>query len=184
MEVITDQDVTQIANLLADGAVGVLRTDTLYGIICVASNESSVQRIYQLKGRDDNKPPIVLVANQVQLYDEPTAKGKVLLDKDWPGPVSVVLPSQNAPRWIRRTNDSVAYRLPDNEFIQALLRKTGPLIAPSANPQNAPAATSIQQAIDYFGEELDFYVDGGEVGDVQPSKIYRVLQDGKVEQLR
>lgn len=102
----------------------------------------------------------------------------------WPGKVSVIMPSVNAPIWIRRDNNSVAYRLPANAELRDLIAKTGPLIAPSANPEGYKPAMNIDEAYDYFGDGVDAYVDGGYVLDDTPSQLLLVRDDGTVERLR
>lgn len=174
----------ELVDRLKSGAVGVLRTDTLYGIVAAAGNEAAVERVYELKGRDGNKSPIVLVHGQTDLFDTPTNATEDYLSEVWPGPVSVILPSSNAPDWITRGNGSVAYRLPADQSLHWLLERTGPLIAPSANPQGDPPATSLDQALGYFGYGVDFYVDGGTVQNMSPSRLMRLHNNGTAERLR
>lgn len=174
----------EVVRLLQAGGVGILRTDTLYGVVASATNEVAVQRIYELKGRDETKSPIVLVSNQSQVFDAVSDEHERLLGDVWPGPVSVIIPSVDAPVWIRRDNDSVAYRLPKSSELQNLVDQTGPLIAPSANPQSLSPAMTIQQAVGYFGDKVDFYVDGGEVIDPSPSQILQITSSGEVKRLR
>lgn len=184
MKILTRHDSEDIITLLLSGGVVVLRTDTLYGLLCLADNQTAVERVYACKGRDDNKSPIVLVATDKQLFDAPSDATKTLLSEMWPGKVSVIMASANAPKWIERGNGSVAYRLPDDEWLRRMLTQTGPLIAPSANPQGHMPARTINQAILYFGDKVDAYVDGGEVSDDTPSALVRLSADGGVERLR
>ncbi|HET8883881.1 MAG TPA: L-threonylcarbamoyladenylate synthase [Candidatus Saccharimonadales bacterium] len=184
MNIIHQDDTAAVTAALRAGKIGVIRTDTLYGLVCRADSQAAVERIYQVKGRDDNKSPIVLVASAQQLFDAPDGRTGQLLTTVWPGKVSVIIPTIAAPSWIERGNKSVAYRLPDNTWLQSTLAQTGPLIAPSANPQSRPPAQTIRQAIAYFGEQVDFYVDGGEVTDDTPSQLLCVSVDGAVEKLR
>ena len=168
--------------ILLSGGIGVIRTDTLYGIVARAQNQSAVERVYALKSRDEKKSPIVLVSSIDQLFD--AVDTPAVVASYWPGKVSIVLPSVDAPVWIRRDNHSVAYRLPHDSALQNLLNITGPLIAPSANPEGKKPASSIDEAVAYFGDEVDFYVDGGTITDNSPSKLIRVSQSGDVEVLR
>lgn len=184
MKIFDDPLDPNIAQRLVAGQVGVLRTDTLYGLVCVATNQQAVERIFALKSRDEVKSPIVLVSDSTQLFDTPGESEQEILSQVWPGKTSVIVRSKDAPAWIERGNSSVAYRLPDSDQLQQLLDITGPLIAPSANPQGKPPARNIQEAIDYFGENVDFYVDGGEVTELQPSALIRIAGDGTVEKLR
>lgn len=174
----------QVASLLKSGKVGILRTDTLYGLVCRADDEAAVNRVYVLKDRGEHKSPIVLIASAAQLFDQPPAFANELLAQSWPGSVSIILPSTKAPKWLRRENESIAYRLPDSADLQQLIAATGPLIAPSANPEGREPAMSIDEAYDYFGESVDFYVDGGLVKDNTPSRLILVKQDGTTVRLR
>lgn len=184
MKVFTSVNDPEIVRLLSSGGIGVIRTDTLYGLIGRADDQTAVQRIYDLKHRDEAKSPIVLIGLPEQVYDEPNEQAKRVMAGSWPGKVSLILPSENAPEWIRRGNASVAYRLPDDVALRQLLRSVGPLVAPSANPEGETPAMDIHQAAAYFGSGVDFYVDGGIVVDDTPSRLIRVHPDGQTERLR
>ena len=184
MKVFSSVNDPEIARILVTGGIGVLRTDTLYGIVARADDETAVRRIYELKGRDDHKSPIVLISDNDQVYDSLTAIHDTYVSTVWPGPVSVIIPSKNSPSWIRRGNDSVAYRMPALDDLRRLIRSTGPLIAPSANPQGMQPALNMRDARYYFTDKIDFYVDGGTVDDPQPSRLVRLKNDGEVERLR
>ena len=178
---VNDPEITDILNA---GGVGVIRTDTLYGLVACAQNEAAVRRIYELKGRDDDKSPIVLIADTNAIFDSMDIQHKEYISHVWPGPVSVIIPSKQAPSWIRRGNDSVAYRMPDNDELRTLLSETGALIAPSANPQGMQPAMNIQEAKYYFGDRVDFYVDNGTVESREPSKLIRLDESGGITRLR
>ncbi len=184
MTVFTSVNDPQIARILLAGGIGVLRTDTLYGLVARADSDHAVKRIYVLKGRDDHKSPIVLIDGLDQLYDQVPSDSESLLQSVWPGPVSVILPSRQAPLWIRRENDSVAYRMPDEPALRRLIRLVGPLIAPSANPQGKIPASSLQEAERYFTDQVDFYIDGGPVKDAEPSQLIMIGNNGGVTRLR
>lgn len=168
---------------LQTGGVAVIRTDTLYGILCLASNKQAVTRVYSLKQRNESKSPIVLISDQSQLYDLPNESLAPALDMMWPGPYSIILPSMLAPSWITRENGSVAYRVPAHDDLRYLIKQTGPLIAPSANLEGRPPALTVQQAVDYFGDKVDIYVDGGQVVDTRASTLLR-FTGNKFEKLR
>lgn len=174
----------RVVRALQDGAIGVLRTDTLYGVVARADDEAAVRRVYEAKGRDDTKSPIVLISALHQLYDQPDEPAAELLSDVWPGKVSVILEAVKAPAWLSRGNGSVAYRLPADDELRELIARTGPLIAPSANLQGETPAMTIDEAEAYFGQAMDFYVDGGQVVDDSPSQLLRLGKDGEVERLR
>lgn len=182
MTVDTDT-LNDVTSILLSGGIGILRTDTLYGIVSSAMDERAVERIYRVKGRTPTKPPIILIASPDQLLNEYDDRTMQRVGDLWPGRNSIILDAPGAPSWLVRVGNSLAYRVPDNEALRQLLEKTGPLIAPSANPEGEPPAMSIDEAKDYFGEKVDFYVDGGRVTDDTPSKLYRLHID-HLERLR
>lgn len=184
MRVLTDKHDQDAIRILADGGIGILRTDTLYGVVARADNEQAVERVYHLKSRNEAKSPIVLIGSTDQLYDEPGEVLKNVMHTMWPGKVSIIVPSVKAPNWLTRGNKSVAYRLPADEALRQLILRTGPLIAPSANPEGEMPAMNIREAIEYFGESVDFYIDEGQVTDDTPSQLLRLAENGKVERLR
>jgi L-threonylcarbamoyladenylate synthase len=161
-----------IVLLLKKGGIGVVRTDTLYGLVAVANNDVAVERVFAAKHRTYNKSPIVMISRLDQLFDAIDTSISDRLIGLWPGKNSIILPTRRAPDWITRGKSSVAYRLPDDEKLRDLIDKTGPLVAPSANPEGLPPAMNIDEAKEYFGDKVDFYVDGGTVTDNTPSRLY------------
>jgi L-threonylcarbamoyladenylate synthase len=173
----------QVVAALQAGGVGVLRTDTLYGVVARAADEQAVEKVYQIKGRTPSKSPIVLIASVDQMFDTYDVHILEGLHGLWPGKNSVILPS-NGPAWLTRGNNSIAYRLPADAALRELLEQTGPLIAPSANPEGQLPARTVAEANAYFGNKVDFYVDGCSVTDDTPSKLYRLVANGELERLR
>lgn len=184
MIVFPDPNSPKLIEMLNSGAIGVMLTDTLYGLVGRADSEAAVERIFDLKNRDPSKPPISLIADVSQLYD-PLPEGiDATVGGMWPGPNTVIIPSPSAPAWLTRGGDGASYRIPDNARLRSLLEQTGPLIAPSANPEGMPPARSIGEAQAYFGDNVDFYVDGGVAFSDKPSSLFSMTADGDMEQLR
>lgn len=170
------------ANTLKKDGIGVMLTDTIYGVVGRALSKKAVQRIYRLKQRNPDKPFIILISSYADL-SKFGVKPSPALKKYWPGKVSIILRAP-APklRYLHRGTKALAFRLPQSAKLRAFLRKTGPLVAPSANPEGLPPARDIQEAAQYFGDKVDFYLDGGRrLG--KPSKLIRIAQ-GKIEILR
>ena len=165
---------------MTPGGLAVLRTDTIYGIVARADDEQAVHRLYEVRDRNVAKSCIVLIADASQQYGaNPTDLPEAVV------PTSYAVPAADAPSWLLRTNDELAYRIPRVEWLRELLRQTGPLIAPSANPEGLPPARTIAEAREYFGDNVNYYLDGGEVPvDVQPSRLIRIRAGGTQEQLR
>lgn len=155
------------------GAVGVIPTDTVYGIVARASDEAAVARLYRLKQRD-RKPGTVIAAS----VEDFVALGIERRHLDtatrfWPGPVSVALPDREP-----SSERQPAIRIPDHEALRALLRMTGPLMTSSANQPGEPPATTFTEAEAYFGDAVDFYIDGGDLSGRAPSTIIKITDDG------
>lgn len=174
----------KVVDLLRQGAVGVIRTDTLYGLVGVVGSREAFERVYKVRGRSLNKPSIVLVSSFNQMFDKAPAYASAFLKEVWPGKTSVILPSVDAPDWVQCGTGTVSYRLIEPGELADLIGKVGPLVAPSANHEGQPPADTIEKAIEYFGDAVDFYVDGGKVTNDEPSKIYLFDASGKPERLR
>lgn len=170
-----------LLKLLQQGAVGVLPTDTIYGIVCQAGNPDAVARLYKIKHRD-HKPGTVIAANIDQL-EKLGIKRRYLkaVEHLWPNSLSIEIP--NSITYLNQATGRQAFRIPLSQTVRRFLEQTGPLLTSSANqPGQNPAAT-IKEAQAYFGDEADFYVDGGDMSDHKPSTIIRIVDDA-IEVLR
>lgn len=146
----------ELVNILNKGGVAVMPTDTLYGLVARADKPEAIKRIYEIKGRDPGKKLITLIGDIGQLVNfdvAVTPELKARVEQYWPGPVSLILPGKN--------RESIAFRLPADEALMAILHQAGPLVAPSANPEGEPPAEAVDEARAYFGERVDYYLDGG-----------------------
>lgn len=173
----------QVSELLKGGAVGVLPSDTQYGIMACASSPQAVEKLYALKKRDA-KPGTVIADNIEQLVGLGIKRRYLVAVQDfWPNPLSVVIPTGFDLEYLHRGKLSLAIRIPKDTKLRGLLKKIGPLMTSSANqPGERPAAT-IAEAQDYFADKVDFYVDGGNLGNRKPSTVIRIVDDA-IEVLR
>ncbi len=172
-----------IINSLQDGLIGVIPTDTVYGLACSALHQNSVSRLYGLKNREA-KPGTLLAANIDQVIDLGIPRRYLkAVEHYWPNSISIVVPTVVTLRYLDQGIGSLAIRIPDDDVVHKLLLSTGPLITTSANkPGEQPSAT-ISDAKAYFGDRVDFYVDGGDLSRRLSSTIIRVVDD-TVEVLR
>lgn len=184
---------SEAVKILKNDGIGVIPTDTTYGIVCSALSKKSVERVYRLRKRSSNKPVIVLIGSKfdVQMFSvklEPRTSN--ILNKLWPGPVSVILPvipylagafgegrshksSVVKFKYLHRGKKAIAFRVPADMALRRFLNKTGPLIAPSANFEGEPPAKTIKEAQKYFGDKVGFYIDGGKLSR-KPSKVISI----------
>ncbi|MBI2019322.1 threonylcarbamoyl-AMP synthase [Candidatus Daviesbacteria bacterium] len=175
------EDAEQIVKLLQQGKVGVMPTDTIYGLVGSALNPQAVEEIYLLRKRDSSKPMIILISSLEDLLDFDivlTNQQKEFLNKIWPNPVSVILPCPfDRFFYLHRGKKSLAFRMPDNKNLLKILQKTGSLVAPSANIEKQKPAETIEEAKGYFNDQVAFYADEGQLKSI-PSTIIRLYEDG------
>ncbi len=164
MSYFSDSFDKEVITLLQNGAVGFMPSDTIYGLSCRALDKKTVERLRKIKGRDKNKPFIVLISSADQL-DE---LGIITTDaapalRYWPGRLTIICQAEGAPLWLHRGTKTLAVRQPDDETLRQLIDKTGPLISTSANIADQRPAKSFAGAQKLFGDKLDFYVDRGTI---------------------
>lgn len=181
---LNDYDV-HCAACLSAGGVAVIPTDTIYGIVARAEDKDAVERLYTIRKRNPNKACLILIADMEDLKRfgiTLSPEDKDVLAPLWPGPNTIIIPNEN-PAWahIARGTGALAFRLPAKEELRELIRATGPLIAPSANPEGLPPAKTTAEAQAYFGNDIGCYVDEGELHG-NPSTLWR-LEHGALTQI-
>jgi L-threonylcarbamoyladenylate synthase len=169
--------------LAQPGAVGVLPTDTVYGLVARAGDQAAVKRLYDLKLRE-GKPGTIVAASIDQLVGL-GLKARYLkaVEQFWPGAVSVVIPCGPELAYLHEGKYSLAVRIPDNKPLLNMLSIIGPLLTSSANHPGESVANTVAEAQKYFGDGVDFYVDGGDLSGHQPSTVIRIVDDA-IEILR
>lgn len=160
--------------MIKDGGVGVIPTDTVYGLVTQAKNKKSVARLYELKNRY-KKPGTIIAANIEQLANLGIERKYLdMAARFWPGPISIIMPSGVLLRYLHQGVGSLACRLVSDSDIYKLLLETGPLLTSSANLPGEPVANNIREAKKYFGKSVDFYIDGGDLSDRKPSSLIEI----------
>lgn len=178
---LTLQDTEEVIRLLQQGKIGVMPTDTIYGLVGSALNPQTVEEIYLLRKREISKPMIILISSLDDLLDFDivlTSKQKDFLNNIWPNPVSVILACPfDRFFYLHRDKKSLAFRIPDNKNLLNILQKVGPLVAPSANIEKEKPAEDINAAKQYFTDQISFYIDGGQLKS-KPSTVIQLYEDG------
>ena len=180
----------EAASLIASGELVAVPTETVYGLACSALNAEAVEQVYEVKGRPEVKPLSLMIHKGAALtrYCEGIPKqARVLMDKFWPGPLTIVLRSKDiVPDIVRAGGDTVALRCPDHPMTQTILKKAKlPFAAPSANPSGSKSPVTAQEVLDYFDGRIAAVVDGGRCGLGRESTIidmsaapYKILRQG------
>jgi tRNA threonylcarbamoyl adenosine modification protein (Sua5/YciO/YrdC/YwlC family) len=159
-------------------------TDTIYGLVARAQDKDAVARLYALKHRD-HKPGTIIAATIEQLID--LGVDQAHLDKvkqRWPNPLSVETPLSNDLAYLHQDTGRQGLRVVADEAVRKILLQTGPLLTSSANHPGEPGAVTVADAWDYFGDNIDFYVDGGDLSGRAPSTIIRITNTGDIEVIR
>jgi L-threonylcarbamoyladenylate synthase len=173
----------EIVSALKPGVVGVIPSDTVYGLVARAGDRQAVERLYALKSRE-HKPGTVIAASVVQLIELGLPEQQLRrVEHLWPNPLSVILPARPELAYIHQDLDSFPVRIPKDKELRAVLELTVPLATSSANLPGEPPAVSVAEAREYFGDQVDFYVDGGELANRAPSTIIRIVGD-EIEVIR
>lgn len=175
----------EVITLLQNGAIGVIPTDTVYGVVARLFDEVAVSRIYDVKAHSPTRAVgTILIGDPGQLDDLVPKELVMLAQSYWPGPTSVVLPVNDALHYAHRGLCSLPFRHSNSMALNDIVRQTGPLATSSANLSGQPVATTLQEAIDYFGNTVDFYVDGGDCSAKNASRIISIDKDGNEHVIR
>lgn len=163
-------------HLQTPGEIAIIPTDTVYGVVARAADPDAVARLYKLKHREA-KPGTIVAASIDQLV-ELGVKRRYLtaVEQFWPGAISVITPVGEELGYIHQGVGSLAFRIPDDPWLLELLQQTGPLLTSSANQPGEPPATTVEEAKNYFGNDVEWYEDGGSVNR-EPSTVIRVIDD-------
>ena len=154
------------AEIIRRGGLVGIPTETVYGLGANGLDEQAVARIFQAKGRPQDNPLILHVAQPEEMenfcHDIPPA-AYALAEKFWPGPLTMVLPARDiVPRRTTAGLDTVAVRCPDSEITRQIIRLSGaPIAAPSANLSGKPSTTTAQHVLHDHDGNIDAIVDDG-----------------------
>jgi len=174
-----DNILQSIIKKIKIGGIGIIPTDTIYGIVANALDPVVVEKVYDLKHRNTTKRFIVLIGSFADLHlfnIELKENTKKILNKLWPGPFSIDLPvSDKKFKYLTRDSDSLAFRFPKSKKLLEILKETGPIIAPSANPEGDNPVVNLSEAKKYF-PNLDFYINGGILKN-NPSTVVSIVGD-------
>ena len=161
------EQITQAANIIRSGGVVAFPTETVYGLGASAFNEKAVARIFEIKRRPYFDPLILHVGGIDWLDDlvrDIPELARALIDRLWPGPLTVVLPKKPIVPDIATSGlPGAAVRMPSNEIARRLIAEAGvPIAAPSANLFGCVSPTAAAHVRDGLGGAVDMLIDGGE----------------------
>lgn len=163
----SEQAVRKAAEIMSQGGIVGIPTETVYGLAADAGNEAAVRSIFEAKGRPQDNPLIVHISRIEQLPSlvrEIPPLALKLAEKFWPGPLTMIFPkSDKIPRTTSGGLDTVAVRMPSSPEARAIIDSCGfPLAAPSANLSGSPSPTSARHVMNDMDGRIPLIIDGGE----------------------
>ena len=172
------------------GGVVAIPTESFYALAAAATNPAAVRLVYELKGRPEGMPILVLIADRTQLdalVDRIPPAAEVLMNTYWPGPLTLVFPaSSRLPTELTAGTSSVGIRQLGIPELTPILQHIGPVTGTSANRSGSPPARTAEEVQSTFNGEIDLILDGGPTPGGKPSTIVdardpvQVLREGPV----
>lgn len=166
MKTIVTKHIEAAAEVLLNGGIISMPTETVYGLAGIAYNEAAVKEIYRVKQRPFYNP-LILHISGIEKIDTVAAYipelAYRLAEEFWPGPMTLVLPKKTeVPGIVTAGHDTVAIRVPAHPVARQLLAAVaGPIAAPSANPFGRVSPTTALHVRDYFEGKIPLILDGG-----------------------
>lgn len=180
----------EAAEIIQNGGLCAVPTETVYGLAGNGLNEDAVRQIYEVKGRPAIKPLSLMVPGSEAMdeyCEDVPQEAKLLARRFWPGPLTIVLKAKKfIPQIVLAGGNTVGLRCPRHEMTLRLLEFAGcPFAAPSANPSGEESPKNAGKVLEYFDGKIDAVIDGGACGIGKESTIidmsaapYRILRRG------
>ncbi len=172
--------ILKVVDILKDGGVVVYPTDTYYGIGCDIMNKKAIERIYQIKQRNKNKPFSFICSDltNISQYAKVSNYAYKTMKRLLPGPYTFILEgSKFVPKIMLTKRKTAGIRVPDNPICQALVKELGnPVITTSATRPDGTIFHDASLIHEYFGKRVDVVIDGSIVPG-QPSSVILLIDD-------
>jgi L-threonylcarbamoyladenylate synthase len=177
----------QAIRVLREGGVVAMPTDTVYGLIAVATDSAAVDRVYQAKVRDQDQPLPLFVGSveQAELVVEMNDAARALASEFWPGALTIVL--RKRPSFRTRAaagGETIGLRVPADQVLREIALQIGPLTGTSANLSGREEAHDAASVREQLGDAVDFVVDAKPVTTGKPSTIVDAVEPAMVRLLR
>lgn len=162
----SEQDIDMLAHALRNGELVSIPTETVYGLGANGLDPEAMDKIYAAKGRPSDNPLILHVPNSKSikpLVTEVSATAQALMDRFWPGPLTITLPKSDlVPDRATGGLPRVALRCPAHDECRMLLQRAGiPIAAPSANISGRPSPTTAQDVYNDMNGRISYILDAG-----------------------
>ena len=183
---LSDDDADEIAKIVEQGDLIVYPSETVYGIGASIFDESAIKKLFIAKHRPFDMPLSVGVADKEMASSiaEIDENAERLIDRFMPGPLTIIVKKkENVPHMVTSNSLKVGIRIPDHPIAMKIIKRTGPIVATSANLHSKPDAVNMDEAKEDLGDSVSAYVDSGPCTLGKPSTIVW-LMDGEIEIIR
>ena len=137
-------------------------TDTVYGVGCLINDIDSLNKIYELKERDLNKPLAVLVGSiddALSLFEDLPVQVLELMKTHWPGALTIIYKKSNIiPSFLNPSFKTIGIRMPNSKIALTILKKYGPMAVTSINKSGSKALNDYQEIVNLFGDKIDYII--------------------------
>ncbi len=180
LDAATMEAIEAAAEDIRAGELVVYPTETVYGIGADIYNQKAIKNLFVAKNRPFDMPLSVAVADkdmveQIAVMTRPVEK---LIDAFLPGPLTIITKKNpNVPDIVTSTSFKVGIRIPDDPVALELVKRTGPIVATSANLHSHPDAVTVEEAVADFGDSVKTYLDRGSTPSGRPSTIVWIMDD-------
>ena len=153
------------SEVIKNGGLVAFPTETVYGLGANGLDKEAVNKIFVAKGRPNDNPLILHIAEKKQIYDlvkEVPLNAEKLISKFWPGPLTIILEKKKiVPKEVTAGLNTVAIRMPKNKIALELIKESGvPIAAPSANSSGKPSPTKAEHVLDDLNGKIDAIIFG------------------------
>ena len=185
MKLLNKNQIKEASKILRDGGLIAFPTETVFGLAVIFDNKESYDRLITVKRRPPEKPFTLMCSSisEVYRYIDKNSISTTLIEKFMPGEFTLITKAKsNLPSWVLSKEGNVGVRVPNDEFVQQLIKEVGkPLLVPSANRSGEKPLINSRDVAKTFSSELDAIIEGESTGTV-PSTI--VLVDEKYHLIR
>ena len=183
----------KVVDIIDNGGLVIMPTDTIYGIVGDATNEKTIKRVFELKKRDGSKAMLMLVSDIDMLkeyVDDISEEETKLIEEFWPGPLTIIFKKKNVSDLLTGGLDTVGIRCPNDERLLSIIKELNrPILSTSVNVSGGLQATSIDVIDESIINNVDYVIDDGECNKVASTivivknKNVKVLREGEIKEI-
>ena len=183
----------KVVDIIDNGGLVIMPTDTIYGIVGDATNEKTIKRVFELKKRDGSKAMLMLVSDIDMLkeyVDDISEEETKLIEEFWPGPLTIIFKKKNVSDLLTGGLGTVGIRCPNDERLLSIIKELNrPILSTSVNVSGGLQATSIDVIDESIINNVDYVIDDGECNKVASTivivknKNVKVLREGEIKEI-